>query len=514
LYETDTPFHDVQYDIGVDIKYHGYIVIAPSSIDEKEYQWVKYGTPNRIKVLPSYDRVKKEPEIVVEDNSDDDAIRTMMNVITNGSTDGRHNEQVRDLARLLVRGMNSDTGFKHKLAVTMLHALDQRDPTPQGIEQLKATYEQAYKYEANRMGLSESGTQPQVDGFNTINVYEAIAQYHDYDVTYLIDTWLPENSFLMLIAPPETFKTWLLLDMAVSLSHAEKANAGFLDVYPVQENDGENVPVLLVQQEDYIGLLSQRLRTITDQRLKGVEFDFYQSPDGRHIVMETPYSAPLHMYTDAQLTFDNDNVMNQMEQFIKKEGIRQVFIDPFYSLSGDTSNYFSDAAAKMNAMKQIRNKYNCGFLFAHHTTKSSGGNDRTASWGSQLLNGATEGFLISQNVANAENTIKLKRQGKFFPDKTAVQVEFDIDTSPTDGHYKTTIRDADFNGSKSTAEQIDEIHNHLMAVAVEGMTPTEVKEMFGYNSVSTAQRRLKHLEDNGDVVNKEGRYIHVNNFDK
>ena len=142
--------------------------------------------------------------------------------------------------------------------------------------------------------------------------------YGDGGVSWLVQDWLPDKSITFLVSPPESYKTWLLLDLAVSVA----AGVPFLGHYDVN-NTG---PALIIQQEDSHSGLADRLALVAEQKLGAVaqlEGDEWQVP-----VMP---DLQIYLHPSRMLRFDNQKVLEELERQIIDIKPKVVIIDPLYS---------------------------------------------------------------------------------------------------------------------------------------------------------------------------------------
>ncbi len=172
------------------------------------YSWLAEGDPAP---LPDYWRnlilnAQRGSDISEQANGQDQ--RALLRaVLRDGFEPHKHNSQLFQLACYLI-------GAGTPLPVTMMlmSELDRRDPTPQGETQVEQTVKSAYKAVRERQ-------QKQQENETGLPVRDLIDFLSNASSTeYLIHEWLPANSVIMISAHPEMFKTWLALDMAITVA--------------------------------------------------------------------------------------------------------------------------------------------------------------------------------------------------------------------------------------------------------------------------------------------------------
>lgn len=432
---TDITISASKLDKGVDIRGEGgYIVAAPSVyvFDDEKYhdtpyqgQRKSYGWVQRKSLTPLPADLKKTLQVqqtmaqVVADTAQD-GHELLIQILSNGFTSGQHNTQTKDLARYLYR-----MGMNYSAILNMLTTLNQKDATPLPQSELEATIRSGLKYEQSR--AKEEAT----PAFTVEQVADVLAEYWNYDVDYLVDEWIPENSVLIVSAPPENYKTWLLLDAAITV--ALGSGEGFLGTYACTEPVGK--PVIIIQQEDFIGQVAQRIRTILQQKAKDMQWDFKveHTDDDTIYTFDSPYNAPIYLHTESLLAFDNPDSMAGLRRVIQETGAKLVVIDPLYMLD-KADDYFASLARKMQMIKQIRKEYGVSFIFAHHNRKS-GGEGRQQIYGSVLLDGSFEGAWV---ISSVNGRRMIERRGKFYKSPLKLYIDFKINTTVGQELYEVT----------------------------------------------------------------------------
>ena len=436
---------------GIDVRgNHGFIVTYPSTVRLASgglgaYHWIEQGDPSP---LPQALHDTIVAELGQQTNSSnpsvqqDDAKNLLFQVIANGFTEGMHNNQVKDLARYLYR-----TGMNEAAIVDLLGALNMKDATPLAPSEINATIKSGIGYEKKRLGAKEGkGSRQEFDAISAIDLKMA---YEEQSNDYLIEDWIPRNSLMVITAPPESYKTWIAMEVAVQVALGSNST-GFLGGEWKGPANGE--PVLIVQQEDNKAKLVERYETILRSKSINAEYLMLEDADGS-VAFQTAWDAPVYWHTKAMLNFDEPDSIKELENKIKEHHIKLVIIDPLYSLAA-ADDFFAGMARGLMPIKELRDKYGVTFIFVHHNKKGTKGAksiddmDREGMFGSQLLNGAFEGFLFINKLASGERIIK--RVGKAFDgSKEPYVIDFDISTHYTfdqetqtgePSHYKVSLK--------------------------------------------------------------------------
>lgn len=331
----------------------------------------------------------------------------------------------------------------------------------------------------------EAEDAPEGSTFDVMRMVDYVKGYGGGGVHWLVDDWMPDASITFLVSPPESYKTWLLLDLAVSVS----SGTPFLGRYRVNYPG----PTMIIQQEDSHAGLTDRLALIVEQkagaseRLDGDEWQIPVMPD-----------LPIYVHPSRMLRFDNERVLEEMERQIEAIRPRVVLIDPLYSTTSSVDGYMADLANQMMVLKTWRDRYGCSFLIAHHSRKNIDPDStaREDSWGSQFLNAFLEaGWQIRRNPRLADNEIVVRRHSKVMGNQPPISLTFDISTvHPM--RYAVTARDyqtAPGQGQRrpAQAELLDIIQGSPVSQA-------ELVDRTGKNR-STVSRQIRQLEAAGMV---------------
>lgn len=321
--------------------------------------------------------------------------------------------------------------------------------------------------------------------FDVMRMVDYVKGYGGGGVHWLVDDWLPDASITFLVSPPESYKTWLLLDLAVSVA----AGVPFLGRYRVNDPG----PTLIIQQEDSHAGLTDRLALIVEQKtssLEDLEGDTWSVP-----VMP---DLPVYVHPSRMLRFDNEKVLEEMEAQIDVIRPKVVLIDPLYSTTSSVDGYMADLANQMMVLKTWRDRYGCSFLIAHHSRKNIDPDStaREDSWGSQFLNAFLEaGWQIRRNPRLADNEIVVRRHSKVMGNQSPISLTFDISTvHPM--HYRVSVRD--YQAAPGQESRKPAQADLLDIIQGSPMTQAEIVHATGKNR-STVSRQMRQLEAAGMV---------------
>lgn len=494
FYQYPTNVSRVANRVGIferaDLRADGGFIVLPPTVHPSggRYEWIKKGAlgafPLALLDLRSQPKVQNDGWIT-------EALR--------GVTEGGRNDTCARLAGYFFKkGINAD------IVESLLLEWNERNDPPMPVHEVRTTIKSIERshagtptqfttldYEDDSASATEDVTK-QDSTFDVMRMADYVKGYGGGGVSWLVEDWLPDKSITFLISPPESYKTWLLLDLAVSVS----SGTPFLGSYPVN-NVG---PTLIIQQEDSHTGLTDRLALIVEQKLgmnANVDGDEWQVPSMPDL--------PIYVHPSRKLRFDNKQVLEELEKQIEAIQPKVIMIDPLYSTTGSADNYMADLANKMMVLKTWRDKYGCSFLISHHSKKNLDPDStaREDSWGSQFLNAFLEaGWQVRRNPRLAQNEVVVRRHSKVMGNQPPISLTFDICTQyPM--QYKVTAREYE----APTQTQRQPAQASLLDLIQSGaLTQSEMCEKTGKNR-STISRQVKQLESAGLVEKMpDGRY--------
>ena len=463
----------------------GFIVLPPTRHPNgRQYEWVKKGPlgafPLALLDLRSESMTGNEGWIT-------EALR--------GVTEGGRNDTCARLAGYFFKkGMNYD------IVEALLLDWNEKNDPPLPVREVRTTIksiERSHAFAGEQFtsvefedDKPEAGkTAEQNSTFDVVKLTDYVEAYGGEGVSWAVDKWLPDHSITFLVSPPESYKTWMLLDLAVSVS----AGVPFLGQFAVKSPG----PTILIQQEDSHEGLTDRLALITEQKLGAVA---KLDPEKGSWQIPTIPDLPIYIHPSHMLRFDNPKVLEEFEEQIKTIRPRVVMIDPLYSTTAAVDNYMADLANQMMILKTWRDKYGCSFVIAHHSKKNVDPDStaREDSWGSQFLNAFLEaGWQIRRNSKLAQNEIVVRRHSKVMGNQAPVSLTWNISTVYP---MKYSIDIHQYESQNAQGNLARPAQDNLLDIMQdEEMTQAEICSRTG-KSRSTVSRQIKQLEAAGYVV--------------
>lgn len=463
---------------GIDLRADGGFIVLPPTIHPSggRYEWIQKGMAG---VFPnSLLDVQSQPKA-----QGDGWITETLRGVSEG---GRNDACARLAGYFFKKGMNAD------IVEALLMEWNERNDPPLPISEIRTTIKSIEKAHVDAGSqftqLQFTNDEPHEEKPNTFDVMKMsdyVKGYGGEGVSWLVEDWLPDKSITFLISPPESYKTWILLDLAVSIS----GGVPFLGRYTVNQTG----PTMIIQQEDSHTGLTDRLALIVEQKMGAtpkVDDDEWQIP-----VMP---DLPIYVHPSRMLRFDNKQVLDELEAQIAAIRPKVIMIDPLYSTTANTDNYMANLANQMMVLKAWRDKYGCSFVIAHHSKKNLDPDStaREDSWGSQFLNAFLEaGWQVRRNPRLAPNEVIVRRHSKVMGNQSPISLTFDISTVyPM--KYQVTARGYDVapagdQRQPAQANLLDLLHNG-------DMTQGDLVSQTGKGR-STISRQIRQLEAAGLV---------------
>lgn len=458
----------------------GFIVLPPTRHPNGgKYEWVKQGPlgmfPHELLDVQSQPKTQGDGWIT-------EALRGV-------SEGGRNDACARLAGYMFKKGINSD------VVEALLLDWNERNNPPLPVREVRATIKSIERAHTDPTCQftqvqfeDDRTTQPGLNSGNTFDVMrmaDYVKGYGGGGVSWLVDGWLPDKSVTFLVSPPESYKTWMLLDLAISVS----AGVPFLGRYDVT-NPG---PTMIIQQEDSHTGLTDRLALIAEQKLGAVPV----LNEGEWQVPFMP-DLPIYVHPSRMLRFDNPKVLEELEEQIKTIKPRVIMIDPLYSTTS-VDNYMSATAEQMMVLKTWRDKYGCSFVVAHHSKKNVDPDStaREDSWGSQFLNAFLEaGWQVRRNPRLAPNEVVVRRHSKVMGNQSPISLTFDISTVyPM--KYAVYAKEYEATPASSTGRQPAQA-NLLDLMQGEPISQADLATKAG-KSRSTVSRQIHQLEAAGMI---------------
>jgi hypothetical protein len=329
---------------------------------------------------------------------------------------------------------------------------------------------------------------------------------------FLVDRIVTEGACGFIAGEPKCYKSWVALDLALSIA----TGAPFLGMFRVV-NPG---PVLYIQEEDPAPTLKTRSAKIWVGKSTD-KIELTHTSDGPELLWLPPeededFDPQVNAYIQQGLVVSSEAWQIWLDEVLTKgmdgEPYRLLLIDTLMMTAGDVDeNRAQEMTTKIfKPLKTLSRKHNVALLVVHHMGKA----DRSRP-GQRMLGSVA-------NHAWAEDSMYLSRSGvrdiridlesKTIPQSTWRMTEVDNrgwtpqvgpwvkddqpDAERADEGYPRAGRNRQRKGNASSPRKPDEALKALEEAGAIGLTTAQLADILQVNR-STAHKRLTRLLDHG-----------------
>lgn len=207
---------------------------------------------------------------------------------------------------------------------------------------------------------------------------------------YLVTGMWPDSAIGFIVGPPKSFKSFFTLELAFAIATGK----AFMGEFPVPSPR----TVLLIQEESSKAAFKERVKRATN---------IYGPADNLYLISNRPYNL------------EDPKGFERLRLEIEAYKPALVILDPLASFVRGNENSQTDMQNFVRTLRDLRNRYDCGFCIVHHSKKS----DPTQFRGSSAFYAASEVTVrivrLDDDVARSKVTFELK-DGES-PDRMDVQ---------------------------------------------------------------------------------------------
>jgi hypothetical protein len=220
------------------------------------------------------------------------------------------------------------------------------------------------------------------------NLFDAIANVPP--VEWLVNEIVAVGSCGFIAGQPKQFKSWVALDLILSVS----TGMPFLDHFPVRHPG----PVLYIQEEDSLPMVKQRVGKVWPSK-KG---DKMKLEDGKLVWLppEDHDKPPVNSMVRKGIVISEAGwqawFAEQLEKGYDGEPYALVMIDPLMMVAGEVEeNRAQDMTTKIfKPLKQLAEQYKASIMVVHHMRK---GDPKQPQRGGQLMLGSVANHAWSED---------------------------------------------------------------------------------------------------------------------
>lgn len=304
--------------------------------------------------------------------------------------------------------------------------------------------------------------------------------------------WLVEDSWVdqsvgFISGRSKSYKTWLALDLGLSVVSGKP----FLGTFPVARTG----PVILVQEEDPMPVLQERLRLIGDAKDMLPSVDWL--PGDRSLRINFP-DWPIYIINLQGFNLQHDERVDQVRKLIAQVNPVMVILDPLVVMLGGVDEYrASEVSGLLQTIKFWREEFGCSVVVVHHWNKGKGDDGERGGqhmYGSFAFHAWLESALhvapIIEESESQIDTVIIEREFKAAPSGRALKVKFNID-SVDKYQYLPEILEGTTAIAGHAGALLDIMMNHP-----EGMSSKDLIEETGFS-------RSNVIENMGKLVKQK-----------
>jgi len=288
------------------------------------------------------------------------------------------------------------------------------------------------------------------------------------------DQWLIENLWIaeavgIIGGPPRAYKTWLALDMAVSVASASAC----LGLFPVHRAG----PVLLYAAEDSHASLRSRLESISRAR----QIDFNQ--------------LDVQVITADVLRLDHSADQERFQATVALHRPKLVILDPLVRIHGADENASTAVAALLGFFRALQRKTAASILLVHHARKNLSLGTGYSLRGSSDFYAWTDCLLYLQRHHQQHRLLIEHRSA---PGSGPFTIELANPSCPDGGPY-LVLRQSEPTDAPPNDNSLSERILHLLSKSPEPL-PAETLR----SNIRVRKQRLletlRGLSENGKIV--------------
>ncbi|HOX42926.1 MAG TPA: AAA family ATPase [Myxococcota bacterium] len=296
--------------------------------------------------------------------------------------------------------------------------------------------------------------------------------------SWLIEGWFPANAFIVLFAPPKSFKSMLVIASMLALADGNSNSGVFHCSKPKR--------VLYVQVE--IGPSSFQDRVIRHKRGLGVSDE---ALDRIRLLTPLPDGGFLPKLDDPE---GLAHIRAAIEDFEPE----LVVFDPLARLHRADENNATEMAPIMDTFLEIRDTFKCSVAAIHHATKAARGRpDIYTARGSSAITGAVDSVICVSRDDHRLPVIEVSGNHRDFGDTGPFALRFVHDDEDQTMGFEM-LSAAELHAEKRAprtsreAEAVERALRDLGGTANRSALASKVGR-------GVAERGLRHLEELGMV---------------
>jgi len=296
----------------------------------------------------------------------------------------------------------------------------------------------------------------------------------DQDGHWLVETLWPRAGVGIIGGAPKCGKSWLGLDLAVSVASSTPC----LDSFPVA------VPgsVLVYMAEDAASVVKQRLVGICSHR--GLDLA----------------DLPIGVITAPSLRLDLPRDQDRLQETVRRHEPRLLLLDPFVRLHRVNENQAQDVSAVLGYLRELQRAHDLALVVVHHARKNGG------HTGGQSLRGSGDFFAwVDTALSLRRHRQQLLLLAEHRAARAPEPVALALVGTDTDMHL--TVVDHRHDRSPATTTDLETtVLAALGRAGQQGLSRHALRQVVRVRNQSLTQT-LTRLADSGRIARHAGAWV-------
>ncbi len=298
-------------------------------------------------------------------------------------------------------------------------------------------------------------------------------QEPDNEPGWLVDQLWSRAAVGFVAGPPKLGKTWLGLDLALSVATATPS----LDTFEV----AEPADVLIYLAEDHPSMVRTRLAGLC--RHRGLDLD----------------AARVHVITAASLRLDLESDRLRLIETVARISPRLLVLDPLVRLHRRDENQAGEVAELLAFLRELQRGYDLAVCVVHHMRKGGAGRAGQALRGSSDFHAWTDSALY---LTGHQDRIVLTTEHRGAPAPDPIEIRLCSRTDGSETHLEVVTPRGLEHCRAGPAAPLDHRLIELLQSAARPLTRVELRRRLRVNNHRLGQA-LADLDRAGVVARSQ-----------
>jgi hypothetical protein len=295
---------------------------------------------------------------------------------------------------------------------------------------------------------------------------------------WLIETLWPRAGVGIIGGAPKCGKSWLGLDLAVSVASGTPC----LDTFPVAGSGG----VLVYMAEDAACVVKERLAGICSHR--GLDLA----------------ALPIGVITAPSVRLDLPRDQDRLQETVRRHAPRLLLLDPFVRLHRVNENQAQDVSTVLGYLRELQRAHDLALVVVHHARKNGGPS------GGQSLRGSGDFFAwvdtaLSLRRHRQQLLLSAEHRAARAPEPVALAL---LGTEPTMHLAVVPLEQRDDHATATTTDLDSAVLAALTRAGNEGL-PRHVLRLTVHVRNQSLSEALMRLAASGRIARRGNAWVRL-----